>query len=290
MFNVQFPQLGLHFTLDRVAFSVFGLDIYWYGIILTSAMLLSFLVALKLAKNAGINIDRMIDVVMVGTVMGVICARAYYVAFAPFKYESFWDVINIRDGGIAIYGAVMGAFVFGGLACKWRNIDMFEMFDITAVVLLLGQGIGRWGNFVNQEAFGTNTDLPWGMISEGTTQYLQSVQAKLLSQGITVFPNQPVHPTFLYESIWCLIGFAILYTYYKNRKFKGEMLCWYLIWYGFGRFFIEGLRTDSLETLAGIRTSQIVAIVTILAGVIVLIGVNYIKKKKKKEEEKITED
>lgn len=270
-YNVQFPGLGLDFTINRIAVTLFGLDIYWYGIIFAVALGVSFCIAASMAKKRGISVDHLIDVTMVGTVFAVICARIYYVAFAPFKYDSIWDMINIRDGGIAIYGAVIGAFVFGGLACKWRKIDMLEVFDITATCFLLGQSIGRWGNFINQEAFGTNTTLPWGMFSEGTRDYLQAVSSRLAAQGITVDPSMPVHPTFLYESLWCLLGFAILYACFNRKKFKGEMLCWYLAWYGVGRFFIEGLRTDSLETGSGMRTSQIVAVVTVVVALGIIV-------------------
>ena len=207
MFNVRFPGLGLHLTVDRVAFTILGMPVYWYGIILTTGLLVAAIIGIRLSKNFDIDEDKLIDVILIGGVCAIICARIYYVVFAPFKYESIWDMINIRDGGIAIYGAVIGAFIFGGLACKWRKLDVLNVADITAVCFLIGQSIGRWGNFVNQEAFGTKTDAPWGMISEGTVAYLRSVQSTLASQGITVDPYAPVHPTFLYESIWCLIVF-----------------------------------------------------------------------------------
>ncbi|MEG2929505.1 MAG: prolipoprotein diacylglyceryl transferase [Oscillospiraceae bacterium] len=278
-YHVQFPGLGLNFAINRVAFSIFGLDIYWYGIILATAMLVSFFVYVKLAQRKNINIDKLIDVVMIGAVCAIICARIYYVVFAPFKYDSLWDMINIRDGGIAIYGAVIGAFVFGGLACKWKKLDVLEVCDITATCFLLGQGIGRWGNFVNQEAFGTNTTAPWGMFSEGTQGYLQSVQARLAQQGVIVDPSMPVHPTFLYESLWCILGFILLYAYFNHKKFKGEMFCLYLVWYGIGRYFIEGLRTDSLETAGGIRTSQLVAVVTVVVSIALIIYMRYRTKK-----------
>lgn len=277
--NIQFPRLGLEFTVNRVAFSIFGLDIYWYGLILTGGMLAAVLVSFYLAKKLDIDTDKMLDVIMVGGIMGVVCARAYYVAFAPFEYNSLWDMINIRDGGLGIYGGVIGAFVFGWLACRWRKLDFLNMADITGVCLLLGQGIGRWGNFVNQEAFGTNTDGLFGMISEGTTAYLQRTASYLALQGITVDPYSPVHPTFLYESVWCLVGFAALMLYFNKRKFKGELISIYAVWYGIGRFVIEGLRTDSLEIIPGLRTSQVVALVSVAAGAAVLIY-NYIRLKK----------
>ena len=256
---VQFPGLGISLEINRVAFSIGGFSVYWYGILIGSGMLLALLYAFHIAPKVGINVDRMIDVIFVGTIMAIVCARAYYVAMAPFKYDSLWEMIDLRDGGIAIYGAVIGAFVFGGLACRWRKVPILKMFDLTAVSFLLGQAVGRWGNFVNQEAFGTNTSLPWGMISERTTNYLISVQAELAAQGVTVDPFAPVHPTFLYESIWCLVGFLALAAYYKRRRFDGEMLLLYLFWYGLGRFWIEGLRTDSLYLVGSLRASQLLA-------------------------------
>lgn len=267
---VRFPGLGLEFNVSRVAFSIGGFQFYWYGLLIAGGLLLAALFALSRAKDFGLDDDRMVDVILIGTVASVICARAYYVAFAPFQYESFWDMINIRDGGVAIYGAVIGAFVFGGLACKWRKIPVLAMFDVTAMGFLIGQTIGRWGNFVNQEAFGTNTTLPWGMISENTTAYLASVQASLAAQGITADPFMPVHPTFLYESIWCLIGFLGLLLYYKRRKFDGEILLLYVAWYGAGRAWIEGLRTDSLY-IGTFRMSQLLAIASSAAAIILLL-------------------
>ena len=159
--HVQFPALGLEFTLNRVAFSLGGLDVYWYGIILALGLLAGMAFAFRYAVDFGIDSDRLVDVVVIGTVCGVACARIYYVAFAPFRYNSLWEMIDLRDGGIAIYGAVIGAFLFGGLACLWRKVPLLPTFDIVAIGFLAGQGIGRWGNFMNQEAFGTNTTLPW---------------------------------------------------------------------------------------------------------------------------------
>ena len=217
-FDVQFPGLGLEFTINRVALSIGGFNIYWYGVIIAAGMVLAMLFAFRNADDFGINSDRLIDVILVGAVMAIVCARIYYIVFAPFKYESIWQMIDIRQGGIAIYGAVIGAFVFGGLMAKIRLIPILPLFDLVGICFLIGQGVGRWGNFVNQEAFGSNTTLPWGMYSEGTYNYLLSVQATLAAEGVTVDPTQPVHPTFLYESIWCLVGFVLLASHIKKRR------------------------------------------------------------------------
>lgn len=270
--HVQFPALGLEFTLNRVAFSLGGLDVYWYGIILALGLLAGMAFAFHYAVDFGIDSDRLVDVVVIGTVCGVACARIYYVAFAPFKYNSLWEMIDLRDGGIAIYGAVIGAFLFGGLACLWRKIPLLPTFDIVAISFLAGQGIGRWGNFMNQEAFGTNTTLPWGMISESTRNYLTNWQAALAAEGVTVDPSLPVHPTFLYESIWCLLGFVLLWRYVKKRRFDGEIALLYVVWYGAERFVVEGLRTDSLMLPGiGLRVSQVLALVSVAAALIALV-------------------
>lgn len=270
-YHVQFPGLGLELTVDRVAVSIGGFNIYWYGVIIAAGMLLAMLYAFHYADDFGINSDRLIDVVLVGAVMAIVCARIYYVAFAPFEYDSLWDMIDIRQGGIAIYGAVIGAFVFGGLMAKIRKIPILPLFDLVGVCFLIGQGVGRWGNFVNQEAFGCNTTLPWGMYSEGTYAYLSGVQSTLAAQGVTVDPAMPVHPTFLYESLWCLAGFVMLALLLKKRRFNGELFLLYIIWYGLGRFWIEGLRTDALMLTANLRTSQLVALISVAVAAVLLV-------------------
>ncbi len=280
--HVQFPNLGIAVTINRVAFSVFGFDIYWYGIIFAFTMVSGATVALYLGKKLGINEDDFIDAVIAGAICGIIGARAYYVAFAPFEYETLWDMINLRDGGIGIYGGLIAGAISGWFICKWKKIKYLDAADCIFTGFLFGQTFGRWANFMNQEAFGTNTDNLFGMISESTTRYLARVAPSLAEQGIIVDPNMPVHPTFLYESVWCAIGFIILITHFRKRKFSGEMLCMSAAWYGFGRFFIEGLRTDSLATTGGLRTSQIIAVVTVVASVAFIVY-NYIKINKKQE-------
>ena len=270
MFHVQFPGLGLEFTIDRVALSIGGFNIYWYGVVIAAGMLLAMAFAFHYAADFGIDSDRLVDVVCIGTVMAIVCARIYYVAFAPFKYESFWDMIDIRQGGIAIYGAIIGAFVFGGLAAKWRKIPLLPLFDLVGMGFLIGQGIGRWGNFFNQEVFGVNTTLPWGMVSEATQAYLVSVQADLAARGVTVDPTQPVHPTFFYEFVWCIAGFLVLWALMKKRRFDGQIFLEYLVWYGAGRFWIEGIRSDTLMGVGSMPVSQQVALVCVAAGLVLL--------------------
>ena len=265
---VQFPGLGLSFQLNRVAFTIGGVSIYWYGVCIAVGLCLALVFAFRHSIEFGVDPDGMVDVILIGVVLGIISARAYYVAMAPFKYESIWEMIAVRDGGLAIYGGIIGGFVFGGLACKWRGVPVLPMFDLTAMGFLLGQGCGRWGNFFNQEAFGCNTTLPWGMFSETTRAYLMGSTVTAQS-GVTIDPNLPVHPTFLYESIWCFVGFLLLFRYIKKRKFNGDIALRYMIWYGAGRFWIEALRTDSLMLVPsiGLRVSQLVAGIAVVVGV-----------------------
>ena len=266
---VQFPGLGLSFELNRVAFHLGSINIYWYGVCIAVGMCLALVFAFRRCLEFGVDPDSMVDVILIGVVLGIASARAYYVAMAPFEYESIWEMLAIRDGGLAIYGGIIGGFLFGGLACKWRGVPVLPMFDLTAMGFLIGQGLGRWGNFFNQEAFGYNTTLPWGMYSEATRAYLMG-STVTVPNGVTVDPNLPVHPTFLYESIWCLVGFALLFAYMKKRKFNGDITLRYLIWYGAGRFWIEGLRTDSLMLVPsiGLRVSQLLAGLAVLVGLV----------------------
>ena len=266
---VTFPGLGLSFEINRVAFSIGGLNIYWYGVLIAVGLVLAMAFAMRHCVEFGIDGDAMVDVLVVGVVMGILSARAYYVAMAPFKYESIREILSLRDGGLAIYGGIIGAIVFGGLACKWRKVPVLPMFDVTAMGFLIGQCIGRWGNFFNQEAFGCNTTLPWGMYSAATEAYLRG-STVTVPNGVTIDPTMPVHPTFLYESIWCLVGFIALRLYMKKRRFNGDIALLYAIWYGLGRFWIEGLRTDSLLLVPsmGLRASQLVAAVAVVGGLI----------------------
>ena len=218
---VEFPALGLSFPLNRVAFSIGGINIYWYGVCIAVGMCLALVFAFRHGVEFGVDADAMVDVILIGVVMGILCARLYYVAMAPYNYDSLWEVLAIRDGGLAIYGGVIGGFLFGGLACKWRKVPVLPMFDLAAMGFLIGQGCGRWGNFFNQEAFGCNTTLPWGMYSAATHDYLLS-SVVTAPKGVIIDPNLPVHPTFLYESIWCFVGLFLLVRHIKKRKFSGR--------------------------------------------------------------------
>ena len=231
---------GIHLKLSPIAFSIpIGSghwDIYWYGIIIATGFLLALIYGLKNAPRYGLNSDRMLDVILVATPVAILSARTYYVIFDGEKLNGIGDFFGFGTSsgfaGLAIYGGVIGAFASGAVMCKIRKVKILDMFDVAATGFLIGQGIGRWGNFINQEAYGAFTGSSfWGMQSEKTVSEM--------GEGL-------VHPCFLYESIWCIAGFFILNHFSKKRRFSGEISLMYCVWYGFGRGFIELLRTDSL--------------------------------------------
>lgn len=265
---VSFPGMGLKFDVNRVAFQVGSLPIYWYGIIIAVGFILAILYATKRSKEFGVDPDRLIDVILGGAVGGIIGARLYYVAFKWDYYGQNLDqIFNTRSGGMAIYGGIIGALLFGFLMCRLRKVRFLPTVDLASSGFLIGQAVGRWGNFVNIEAFGSNTSLPWGMSAQPITDYLTQHEAELEALGMNIDPNMPVHPTFLYESLWCLLGFALIALYTKRRRFDGEVTLFYLAWYGAGRVVIEGLRTDSLIIPGtSLRASQILAGVLVVAA------------------------
>ncbi len=245
---IGFEGIGISpFSMNRIAFSVGSFNVYWYAIIITVGLILAVSFCMWQAKKFDLTVDNVLDVLLWGLPIGVICARAYYVLFELDQYNSFWEMINIRDGGLAIYGGVIGAFITGFVFCKIKKINMLALFDLASFGFLIGQAIGRWGNFVNAEAYGSTTDLPWAMTING---------------------SGPYHPTFLYESLWNVLGFILLFVFLnKWKKHHGEVFFLYFAWYGLGRFFIEGLRTDSLY-LGGFRISQLLAAIFFVAGII----------------------
>ena len=187
------------------------MSIKWYGAIIAFGFLLAVLFGGRLAGKWRMSIDKMLDVLIFGTVGGILGARLYYVAFEWSYYANHLDeIFKIWHGGLAIYGGIIGGLLAAYITCKVNKLNFYNLLDMAGMSLLIGQGIGRWGNFMNQEAFGTNTDLPWGMRSEKTMDYILSNQDVFAEKGISMDPGGYVHPTFLYESLWCLIGFAIL--------------------------------------------------------------------------------
>ncbi|MBQ7950135.1 MAG: prolipoprotein diacylglyceryl transferase [Clostridia bacterium] len=267
MNTISFEQLGLHFHINRVAFQFGNLKVHWYALIILTGVILGFLYATIFAKRENLETDTLYDVLLWGLPSAIIGARLYYVVFNFSEYAGrFWDVFKIWQGGIAIYGAVIGAAISTYIYAKVKKIPALQLFDMGAFGLMVGQAVGRWGNFVNQEAFGTNTDSVFAM--SGNLIHAQLV--KMQSMGMAVNPDMGVHPTFFYESIWNLFGAILLGLFHKKKKHHGQMFSVYLVWYGIGRFFIEGLRTDSLYFFS-FRISQVVALVTVILGMILLI-------------------
>lgn len=263
--SVSFPKLGIGFDINNVAFSIFGFKVYWYGIIIALAVTLAIIYGLKKAKKAGLDSDRVIDVVIVGFIGGIIGARLYFVAF---KFEDYKDnlleIFDIRNGGLAVYGGLILAIIAGVIMCRIRKVKILPMLDIAGLGFLIGQGVGRWANFVNVEAFGSPTRMPWGMSSPLIT-------AKLAGQYPTpVGEELMVHPTFFYESVWCLIGFVLLHLLFNHRKYDGQIFFIYCAWYGAERFFVEGLRTDSLM-VGPLRVSQLLSGIIVVAALAALV-------------------
>lgn len=279
--TVSFPGLGLDFEVNRVAFSIGDLPVYWYGILIALGFILAILYVSRRAREFGVDADRMLDVILGGAIGGIVGARAYYVILQWDYYgQNLSQIFNTRSGGMAIYGGLIGGVLIGLLMCKIRRVKFMPALDLVVGGFLIGQGIGRWGNFVNIEAFGANTSLPWGMSSSVITDYLTQHEAELEAIGMDIDPNMPVHPTFLYESLWCLLSFAFIAWYTRRRKFDGELTLLYMMWYGAGRAVIEGLRTDSLMIPGtSLRASQVLAAaMAVVAAIIWIVKTSKVKK------------
>jgi len=260
---ISFPNLGITMNPSRVAFTVFGKDIYWYGVIIACGFVLAVIYAMSRAKTFGLNDDNILDMLFAAVPTAIICARLYYCLFYWELYaENPISILYIWEGGLAIYGGVIGAVCAVVIFCKIKKMPVGPLLDVGGLGLLIGQMVGRWGNFINREAHGSVTD-------------------SFLKMGLADSSGQIVyyHPTFLYESLWNLIGFVCLHFYAKHRKFDGEVFALYVAWYGLGRAWIEGLRTDSLYLFGtGIRVSQLVAILSFAAAMTLVIFVRVKRK------------
>jgi len=263
---VSFPGLGIEdLQVSRVAFKIFGVPVYWYGLLIASAILLCLYLAMRHARYFRLTADDILDTFIAIIPGMIIFARLYYVAFEWQIYKDNWKLIfDTRAGGLAFYGGVIGGVLAAYIVCRIKKIPFHRMADFLAVYIPLGQAIGRWGNFFNQEAFGTNTTLPWGMISSQTSAYLANVP------GTDAFA--PVHPTFLYEFLGNLVLFFILLKIRSNRRFSFQVLLTYLLGYGIVRFFVEGIRTDALfigDT--SWRVSQVLSAVMVVVSAILIV-------------------
>ena len=256
---ISFPMLGDLSINPPNSFEVFGFSIYWYGVIIAAGFLLAVLYCMHRCGEFGLNSDNVLDTLIVGTPLAIIGARLYYVVFYFDLYrDNLWEIFAIRDGGLAIYGGIIGAIIGLLIVSHWRRFSALAMLDLGCFGMLIGQFVGRWGNFINREAYGAETEIFCRM---GLTDPVT---------GNTIY----VHPTFLYESLWNFLGFVLLHIFSKKfeRRFDGQFFLMYVAWYGFGRMLIEGLRTDSLYIPGtAIRVSQLLGALSCAAAVIAFV-------------------
>ena len=273
--TVSFPGLGIgEFSVDRVAFEIFGKPIYWYGVIIMLGIVAAFVHAMIRSKREGFTYDDVLDIGIFTVVFGVLGARLYYVVTTldTHEYKNIIDVFAIWEGGLAIYGGIIAGCTALVLTAMYKKINPLKVMDAVGPGVMLAQAIGRWGNFMNGEAYGY--EVP-------TDSFLYPFRMGLISEytdtGLTM---HYYHPTFLYESLWNIAGFVLICFIYRKKKFNGQMALTYFTWYGFGRMFIEGLRTDSLY-VGPFRISQVVGAVCFLAGGALMIAGFVLAKKGK---------
>lgn len=256
------------------------IQIKWYGVIIALGFTLAALFGGRIAYTWRMNLSKMVDVLIYGTFGGIIGARAYYVIFQWDYYKlNPVEIFEIWNGGLAIYGGIIGGILAGFITCKLEKINFYNLLDLVGMSLLIGQGIGRWGNYANQEAFGVFTNGNYGMMSSKVADYIAKNPGKYGLDGVPdihgfIEANDLyVHPTFFYEFVWCMAGFGLLYLILKKfRKFSGQLFLCYGIWYGTGRAIFEGLRTDSLYIgSTDIRVSQVLSLAIVAVCAIVLI-------------------
>ena len=280
--EISFPNLGIYLKNVGKSIDLFGIEIAYYGIMIGTPILLGFWIAAREAKRTGQNPENYLDMGIIGVIAGIVGARLYYVIFSWDMYkDNLLDIFNLREGGLAIYGGVIAAVISVLVLAKVKHLSAPQIFDTIAMALLNGQMLGRWGNFFNREAFGGYTDslfamrLPLDAVrsSDVTEQMRRHIER---IDGVSYIQ---VHPTFLYESLWCMVLLIILFAYRKHKKYEGELFLMYLFGYGLGRFWIEGLRTDQL-LLPGVG----IAVSQLLAGAIVVgtgAAMLYLRKKHK---------
>jgi len=271
-FLVSFPGLNIiDLPVNRIAiqFQLFGRDIsiYWYGVLIAFAFLIGMLLSMRQAKAYQLDPDHISEMFLLIIPLALVGARLFYVAFAWSEFaENPMRIFDTRTGGLAFYGGVIGGVLGAVIWSRVRKLRLSRIADFMIVYVPLGQAIGRWGNFFNQEAFGTNTSLPWGMISNGTSAYLRQADMPGVS------PNLPVHPTFFYEFLANLVIFGILLVVRRHSKKPLTTVAMYLILYGTVRFFVEGIRTDALYVGGSVmRISQLISAAMVASGVFILV-------------------
>lgn len=286
---VTFPGFGWEINLNSIALSITdGLKVHWYGVIIAVGFLLAVVYCCRQSARFGIKTDDIYDMLIFAVPLAIVGARLYYVIFEWSDFyvpgdpgETFIKIIRIMDGGLAIYGGIIVAVLTAYIVCKVKKISFLALADIGGMGLLIGQAVGRWGNFMNVEAFGSVTDVAWRMGGPEVAGYLyRTGQITQEVSGQIISGELGVHPTFFYESMWNVIGFVIIAFVIKNhRKFDGQMFLSYIAWYGIGRFWIEGLRTDSLFIPGtSMRISQLIALGSAVVAVAIILYMLLIKK------------
>ena len=281
---VKFANIAKEFSVSNTLDLGFT-TVRWYGVIIAFGFLLAVLFGGRIAYKWKINLDKMIDVLLYGTIGGIVGARLYYVAFKWDYYgQHLSDIFKIWEGGLAIYGGIIGGILAAFIVCRIEKLNFFNLLDMVSMSLLIGQGIGRWGNYANQEAFGSLTNKNWGMMSDTVAEYISRNASYFGLDNVDNVKqyiadnNLYVHPTFFYESVWCILGFFVLYIIMKKRrKFSGQLFLCYGVWYGFERMVVEGMRSDSLYIAnTSIRVSQALSAALMLVSLVLLISL-YVK-------------
>lgn len=255
---ISFPSLGINFNIDPIAFNIGPKPIYWYGIVNATAFLVAILLALRNCKKHGIKEDDLVDLILIIIPSAIIGTRIFYVAFNWDYYgRNLSEVYKIWHGGNAIYGGLITGILAMYFFTKKRKMGFLRVLDFSCIYLLIGQIVGRWGNFFNQELFGKNTNLPWGM----TGNRIQEAIIRGNVEGVN--PMIPVHPVFLYEILWNIAALIVLLIYKNKERADGKIVSLYMMIYGLGRFWIEALRTDKLM-IGAFRVNQLTALLFIL--------------------------
>lgn len=251
MNNISFPKLNISLNISPVAFTIGIREVYWYALIILTGFLLGTLFVYRTCEKRGVEKSDVWDIAMFGLVAGILGARIYYVLFALDEFKNDWtDIFKIWNGGLAIYGGIIGAVISTYVICRIRKLNFKNVCDVCCGGLFIGQAIGRFGNFVNAEVYGRETSLPWGMSING---------------------GASVHPLFIYESLWNILGFILLVIFRDKKKADGQVFCFYIFWYSLGRLFLEGMRNSAyilylIPDKVGI--SQAVALLLIIASAI----------------------
>ncbi len=282
--DIAFPNLGIYLENVPKSFTIFGFEIAFYGLIIGIGVIAGIMLAANGAKRTGQNPDHYWDFAMYAIIFSIIGARLYYVAFSWEYYkDDLWSVFRLRKGGLAIYGAVIAAFLTAFIYTRIKKMRFLELTDTAVPGLILGQAIGRWGNFMNREAFGDYSDGLFAMALPIDAVRSHEITANHWAHVTDGANYIMVHPTYLYESVWNVVVLLLLLLYRKHKKFEGEITLMYLAGYGIGRFFIEGLRTDQLLLpVIGLPVSQLLGITLFILGTITIIAARIFHKKEKR--------